>query len=818
MVGEERNLISENPIYLNYYSISRLRRLAELRSSYSEYDDLWIGLRTTFRLFQDEKLGQMLGVPPLNGDLFNMSQTPDLSEVTISNRDLLSAIWHLSMYRENEKTPWRRINYAALDVEELGSIYESLLDFQPIFNERNGRPIFDLVYGTERKSTGSYYTPPELVNELIKSALVPVMEERLKDAKTTKEKEKAILNIKVCDPASGSGHFLLAAARRLGRELAKIRTGDDEPAPEQMRLAIRDVITHCIYGVDKNPLAVDLCKVALWIEGHTKGKPLTFLDHRIRCGDSLIGVFDLNVLKEGIPDEAFEPVSGDDKATARMLKKRNRDERSGQRSLPLLTSEELRKLGEDRRPLLELPDDTPEQIRQKVNAYQNLQRQGTKWWQDQTACHLWTSAFFTELTAENDKNRRIPTTDDLFRYLETHNLDGRLIGNAWALAQKHKFFHWPLEFPEVLGKGGFDVVLGNPPFSAEMPLGLVKLLHSINFSVSNINSAALFVQRTHQLLNFKGQLGLVNPKSLTYSQRWSSIRKLLIPHLRTIIDCGHAWKLVLLEQIIFSSSKAKSENGVEVGAISGSERKVINRKLLTQINIIPCDVEKIAFDIVNRLSAASISLGSVCKTFRGAGIQRILSESGKFPVLGGKDIARYRIRGVSGFLSDEFLYPKLEFLRQPKIIYQNIIAYVQSPQPHIKIAAYYDHDGIATLDTVNNVIPTSNNINPWAVTGLLNSKVLNWIAWRFLYNKAQRTMHFDQYFLDRLLVPKSFLNVQSEIGMKVQEIQTMYKAGKRDLAEIERLVDEIDRIVTECFELTEFEKNVIYAQFPQFDL
>lgn len=469
MVAEERNLITENLVYRDYYSISRLRRLAEVRSSYSGHEDLWLGLQTTFRLFQDEKLSEMFGAPPLNGDLFNTSQTPDLQAISISNREFLTALWNLSMYRENEKTPWRRINYAALDVEELGSVYESLLDFQPIFLERNGKPTFDLAFGMERKSTGSYYTPPELVNELIKTALVPVLEERLKEAKTLQDKEKAILNLKVCDPASGSGHFLLAAARRLGRELAKIRTGDDEPAPEQMRLAIRDVITHSIYGVDKNPLAVDLCKVALWMEGHSKGKPLTFLDHRIRCGDSLIGVLDLKVLEQGLPDETFDPVTGDDKQVARSLKKQNRSEREGQHSLPFEAKKEITSLLGAYQPLRELPDDTPEQIRRKVEAYQKIQSHGSKWWQDNTACHLWTAAFFAELTQENNKNNRIPTTETLRRYLETHAIDGRQIGNAWALAQKHHFFHWPLEFPEVFAYGGFDVVLGNPPWDVWQP-------------------------------------------------------------------------------------------------------------------------------------------------------------------------------------------------------------------------------------------------------------------------------------------------------------------------------------------------------------
>ena len=137
----------------------------------------------------------------------------------------------------------------------------------------------------------------------------------------------------MCDPACGSGHFLLAAARRIGKELARVRTGDDEPAPERVREAIRDVISHCIYGVDKNPLAVDLCRVALWLESHTAGKPLTFLDHRIRCGDSLVGAFDLSVLQNGIPDKAFDPCEGDDKPAARAAAKKNKEERRGAQDL-----------------------------------------------------------------------------------------------------------------------------------------------------------------------------------------------------------------------------------------------------------------------------------------------------------------------------------------------------------------------------------------------------------------------------------------------------------------------------------------------------
>ena len=104
--------------------------------------------------------------------------------------------------------------------------------------------------------------------------------------------------------------------------------GEDEPTPEQFHVAVRDVISHCIYGVDQNPLAVDLCKLALWLEGHWAGKPLSFLDHRIRCGNSLVGVLDPAIMAEGIPDEAFSPVTGDDKKVAASYKEAQQNRKS----------------------------------------------------------------------------------------------------------------------------------------------------------------------------------------------------------------------------------------------------------------------------------------------------------------------------------------------------------------------------------------------------------------------------------------------------------------------------------------------------------
>ena len=277
LVSEDRGLISPNPIYRDHYGIARFRRMLDVRAAWTDHPDLWLSLRTLFRLFQDDKLAGILDLAPLNGELF-ASQT--LDDCLVCNRDLLAGFWHLAYYQERAGAPSRRVNYAALDVEELGSVYESLLEFHPdIAVESPGRFHFDLIFGSDRKTTGSYYTAPELVNQVIQDALGPVIAERLKESATPEAQARALLSLKVIDPACGSGHFLLSAARRIGKELARVRTGEDEPAPERVREAIRDVIAHCIYGVDKNPLAVDLCRVALWIESHTAGRPLSFLDH-----------------------------------------------------------------------------------------------------------------------------------------------------------------------------------------------------------------------------------------------------------------------------------------------------------------------------------------------------------------------------------------------------------------------------------------------------------------------------------------------------------------------------------------------------------
>jgi hypothetical protein len=482
MVTEERDLVYDpddkteeiqknKKIYLQFYSIYRLRKLSECNFVFEEqYNDLWQGLVNTFILFEAGGKGKKLGIQPLDGDLFSSKAIPDLEGSLINNKLLLECVKNLNEFKDENRN-LVAINYRSLDVEELGSVYEGLLELHPVIENieaSNPNHInFTFHEGTDRKTTGSYYTRPELVNELIKSALIPVIEERLKEHTGNKEAQaKALLKLKVCDAAAGSGHMLLAAARTIAWYLARVQSGEENPAPSVYRKCLREVIQHCIYAVDYNPDAVELCKLALWLEGHNSGKPLSFLDHKIRNGNSLVGVTDLIVLQNGIPDDAFNPVTGDDKEVCKELKKGNATYRkTRQTDLFSAQGQQIKKDSES----LKSAYAEMEGIEQdSVEAVQQVKKRFGKFresvFHEEKACHMWTSAYFKTYTSLDDPTN--PSSERLAQYFYAPTQYSRLIGEAEKLNEKHKFFHWPLEFPDVFEQGGFDVMLGNPPWES----------------------------------------------------------------------------------------------------------------------------------------------------------------------------------------------------------------------------------------------------------------------------------------------------------------------------------------------------------------
>jgi hypothetical protein len=524
LVSEERRLVGPAPederffrVYAEHYSIGRLRTLVERPYNPEDrHSDLWEGVKQTFRFFATTEEASRLGMFALDGDLFGPSAMPHVENACLLNRDFLPAFAHLALFQEKKTDRPRRVNYSYLNVEELGSVYESLLDFEPQTVETAGGWEFRFVGGDERRKTGSYYTHPSLVQELVEHALEPVMEDRLKGVSTPEERKQALLGMSVCDPAAGSGHFLLAAARRLGLELARMETGEESPPPDAFKRAVREVIRHCIYGVDRNPLAVDLCKVALWLEGHNRDLPLTFLDHRIKCGDSLVGVVDLKVLETPIPDEAYKRAGKDEAVVARAMAKRNREEASGQTQMFTAVSHvrpSVASLAAALKEIESLPESSPDDIRRAAQKYDKSRAPTTDWWVQTTAFHMWIAPFFAPM----DKPELVPTTGMVRAYLVTPGAgDGKLVGNVWDIAQQHRFFHWLLEFPDVFAQGGFDCMLSNPPFLGGKRISTnygdeyrTQLKWAFLPAEGLTDLCAFFLRRGHDLLRDGGALGMV---------------------------------------------------------------------------------------------------------------------------------------------------------------------------------------------------------------------------------------------------------------------------------------------------------------------
>lgn len=482
-------------IYLKYYSIERLRKLAVSKVYINPTKhDLWKSLTTTFSLFEPIGEGEKMGILPLGGDLFASSGLTvdgfNLRELGCSNRILINIIENLTTFQDTTGSKVR-VNYRDLDVEELGSIYEALLELHPYFNTESEKPLFGFSEGSQRKLTGSYYTRHDLVAQLIKTALYPVLDDRLAKAKTTEEKEDALLSIKVCDPAAGSGHFLIAAAKALGFELAKIRSDEENPGEKWVLDATRDVISQCIHGVDKNPDAVELCRISLWLTGHSNGKPLTFIDHKIKCGDSLVGVDSLDRLKKGIPDGAFKPVTGDHKPTASALKKRNAaflKKRQYSLFLDGKMTDHQQRFAEDYKKLNKLKVETTKDY-QKAKAVYTKTHIDPLWQKDHTACNLFTWAFFQSYE-EKANERDLVHSEFLFQYLKgAGSINAKVEGLANARAQEYGFFHWALEFPDIFEKGGFDLILGNPPWE-KINLEDKEFFLSRDPSISDITKAS----------------------------------------------------------------------------------------------------------------------------------------------------------------------------------------------------------------------------------------------------------------------------------------------------------------------------------------
>jgi len=519
-----------HPVYRDSYSIEALSLLAER----SDARGLWDVLRAIARLAHAGCHAGDLRVTPFNGRLFAPGRTPLAERRDLDDEAARRALLALSTRPSSDRSAREKIAYRDLGVEQLGAVYETLLDYQP----RVTRDSVSLAAGSGiRKSTGTFYTPQAIADYLVRRTLSPLVEQA---------SPHRILELRIVDPAMGSGAFLVAACRYLAQayEAALVRHGGCHPGDigDEERAAIRRTIAgRCLYGVDLNPMAVQLARLSLWLATLSADRPLTFLDHRLQTGDSLLGAW-LDCLRR--PPVPSRRSTRRDDATYDLF------DRAALRgaladALPVRFSIEST-LG-----------DTIDRVREQETALASLRRPDTALSRWRQIADLWCACWLPAGEARVPPEAFSSLCDFILtgRSALPARSAGKYLELAGEAAAARRFLHWEIEFPEVFFDAsgnrrplaGFDAVIGNPPWdmiradagSADTRrharAGNAPVLRFtrdagvyVSQSAGHANRYQLFAERALALTRHGGRIGLVLQSGLATDQGSAALRQRLI--------------------------------------------------------------------------------------------------------------------------------------------------------------------------------------------------------------------------------------------------------------------------------------------------
>lgn len=596
LYAEDRGLMSQDSIYAENYSVSKL--FEQLRGDKQRYPEqmsrrygAWSRLLALFRLVYGGGSHGRMRIPARHGYLFDPGRYPFLAARDIHGEvphvpdgTILEVLQRLLMLDEE------RLSYRALDVEQIGSVYEAVMGFELHVAEgpsiairakkKRGAPVTinlesllrvsaaernkwlkkntdQEVTGTaltalksavtlddlqaalknkihleatpvavragamvfqpspERRRSGSHYTPRALTKPIVEAALEPVLKE-LGPA----PRPAQILALKLCDPAMGSGAFLVEACRQLGEKLVEAwQRHDDRPALEpdedELLLAQRLVAQRCLYGVDKNRMAVDLAKLSLWLATLAKDHSFTFLNHTLKHGDSLVGLTPRRIASVDWADE--KPLLFLERQLRRQIERGTRE----------------------RTEILEARDGTAYDLLEQKLALADEQIELSRMVGD-AAC----TVFFHNEKPHARTAARLRLIEKLQQYVEKGDLEAGadIEGERVQLKSTEKPvvpFHWYIEFPEVFAlddelrpTGGFDVIVGNPPFAGKNTMAegnaggypdWLKEMHSDSHGNSDLG--AHFFRRAYVLLRDRGSFGLIATKTIAQGDtRFTGLR------------------------------------------------------------------------------------------------------------------------------------------------------------------------------------------------------------------------------------------------------------------------------------------------------
>jgi len=586
--AEDRLLLPRNNhIYRSSYGLvsiegevgDKIDRKKHLSPVHTRY---WDHLSALFRLINEgsEKLGiysKTMYVPPYNGGLFDPEKHPFLEKHRVADINLARVIDLLSRSEMRDGSGKGFVDYSSIDVRHLGSIYEGLLEYKLRVAERpmvaiksrgkenwapakgaNGKKVVDQVEAGklylvtdrgERKATGSFYTPDYIVKYIVENTLGPLIEARMKEEHPI----EGILSLKVLDPAMGSGHFLVEATDRLGHGLIEALGGSPD-AEDDIRWARREVVERCIYGVDLNPLAVELAKLSLWLHTVAEGKPLNFLDHHLKGGNSLIGAWveDLGSLpaqRKRVRLTEREEVS---------VRQMNLLEQRLNERLPVMLGKVLE--------ISKRPTETLEDIRAKEAADQAIEELKAPF---KAVADLWVSTYFGHEVAEEEYQEALQHIGESKKLLGLPTVQ-----RAMKIAEERPFFHWELEFPEVFYEdskrrenAGFDAVVGNPPWGTpDRKMVFWTESDSYDLAKGQFDYWDLFLDKSLSLCKRGGRHSFVVPDSVVQPEHRPA-RALLIEMSTpsTLVRIGEgSFESVFRGAFIYGTSKSKASRAHQV--------------------------------------------------------------------------------------------------------------------------------------------------------------------------------------------------------------------------------------------------------------
>jgi len=728
------------------------------------------------------------------GRLFDSNHNDRLQSYKIKNHYLLQMLNLLTRNLDKDGN-YFFFDYSALSTGNLGSIYEGLLEYH--LSIKNGL-IVELPNRNDRKSSGAYYTPPHVVDYIVENSVGPLIDSIVKSTSKSDEQIEKILKLNILDPAMGSGHFLVGVMNYIAKRICEIEcltTGSieneqvattNEITESALTERKRDVARQCLYGVDLNPLAVDLAHVSLWLETMSSEKPLSYLSAHLKTGNSLIGA-DLNDLFAR-QTTFMEYASGTERT-------------------------EFRKVIKDFMMIEQIEDDSTAAVKIKSEKFETLKS-------SKNIHHKLKLLLDAKLSQEFGLT--VPHLSEYIAKIGKKNLDF-YTNDAWPnverLAAEHSFFHWDLEFMDVFfntngvkkPNSGFDCVLGNPPYGATLPPAQREYYKK--FALDSSDTAQLMMYVAQNLLTEHGCNSFIVPKSLTYASNWESVRNKVIPDLSILVDCKKVWKDVKLEQVVYvlwhNTQTQSYFSGVRKGHSLNADVQV-RKSDCAKFKSLISGITRDELLLGKKIYDGSEMLSKYITNSRGATLQQKVKKNGTMICLGGRNISRYKLVGHRGYLSTDDINTDKAYVHKNSILAQGILAHIANPVDHIKIMATAPpNTNMVLLDTINQI--QVNRINPLYVLGLLNSKLTNWYVYRFIFMKAIRNMRIDNPTTNRIPIR---VGRQTDVVSTVSQLLKLHRDNEPSILRINLLENRLNDLFYNIFELTDAEINLVKSTMP----